>query len=373
MSPRTKSPIPGSTLRPVSRSRSQFRTGRVVLLIEGAVMAALGVWGLIAAEVHPGAGPAGAPVLVLALTPAHSGVLLGFGVLAVLSAWRRRSALIVTGVEAVAFLLLFAIGTVASARSAPGPLGFDPADSVLHIIFMALNLALLMWLAAETLEGPRWVRRRTAPARTDPPPPRDRPREHAVITAPIDSLAVPAYTIPTDALEADGTLTCDSTTMVLVEARSGDICGTGWTYGPPACARVVDDQLADVVLGGDALDVGGAFDQMVKAVRNAGRPGAVGYAISARWTSPQGPAARVAAAPAAGRCRCGGVSPGDLRALRAAPARARCYGDAERAAPGVVPRSRPDRADVLRRRPGPHRGRPLSPSHGSRSWAAPAA
>jgi L-alanine-DL-glutamate epimerase-like enolase superfamily enzyme len=69
--------------------------------------------------------------------------------------------------------------------------------------------------------------------------------------------------------------------MVLVEVRSGDTRGTGWTYGPPACARVVSDQLADVVLGGDAVDVGGAFDRMVKAVRNAGRPGTVGYAISA--------------------------------------------------------------------------------------------
>lgn len=169
MSPTTKSPFCGkdSALKPVSRSPSHFRTGRVVLLIEGAVLAILGVWGSIAASVQPNPGPAGASVLVLALTPAHSGVLLGFGVLAGLSAWWRRSALIVTGVGAVGFLLLFAVGTVASARSAPGPLGFDPGDSVLHVVFMALNLALLMWLAAETLEGPRWVRRRPAPTRTD--------------------------------------------------------------------------------------------------------------------------------------------------------------------------------------------------------------
>ncbi|MGH3783599.1 MAG: DUF4383 domain-containing protein [Pseudonocardiaceae bacterium] len=169
MSPTTKSPFWGekSALRPVSRSPWYFRTGRVVLLAEGAALAVLGVWGLIAAAAYPAAGPAGAPVLVLALTPAHSGVLLGFGVLAVASAWWRRSALIVTGVEAVAFLLLFAIGTVASARSAPGPLGFDPGDSVLHLIFMALNLALLMWLGAETLEGPRWIRRRPPPTPTD--------------------------------------------------------------------------------------------------------------------------------------------------------------------------------------------------------------
>jgi L-alanine-DL-glutamate epimerase-like enolase superfamily enzyme len=102
-----------------------------------------------------------------------------------------------------------------------------------------------------------------------------------VIAAPIESLAVTVYTVPTDAPEADGTLAWGSTTMVLVEIGSGDTHGTGWTYGPPACAWVVTDQLAEVVVGGDALDVGGAFDGMVKAVRNAGRPGAVGYAISA--------------------------------------------------------------------------------------------
>jgi L-alanine-DL-glutamate epimerase-like enolase superfamily enzyme len=102
-----------------------------------------------------------------------------------------------------------------------------------------------------------------------------------VITAPIESPAVTVYTVPTDAPDADGTLTWSSTTMVLVEVRSDEICGTGWTYGPAACAQVIIDQLADVVLGSDALDVGGAFDGMVEAVRNAGRSGLVGYAISA--------------------------------------------------------------------------------------------
>jgi L-alanine-DL-glutamate epimerase-like enolase superfamily enzyme len=101
------------------------------------------------------------------------------------------------------------------------------------------------------------------------------------LAARIDAIEVAAYTIPTDAPEADGTLAWNSTTMVLVEVRSGEVCGTGWTYGPLACVQMIIDQLADVVLGGDALDVGGAFDGMVKAVRNAGRPGAVGYAISA--------------------------------------------------------------------------------------------
>src|SRR5690348_10688744 len=98
---------------------------------------------------------------------------------------------------------------------------------------------------------------------------------------PVTSLDVSAYTIPTDAPEADGTLAWDSTTMILVQARAGDCVGTGWTYGSAACAAVVRDHLATVVIGRDAMDIGGAFDAMVKAVRNAGRPGAVGYAISA--------------------------------------------------------------------------------------------
>jgi L-alanine-DL-glutamate epimerase-like enolase superfamily enzyme len=97
----------------------------------------------------------------------------------------------------------------------------------------------------------------------------------------IESVDVSVYRVPTDAPEADGTLSWDSTTMVLVQARAGGMSGTGWTYGSPACATVIADKLAGIVCGRDALEVSGAFDAMVKAVRNDGRPGAVGYAISA--------------------------------------------------------------------------------------------
>ena len=98
---------------------------------------------------------------------------------------------------------------------------------------------------------------------------------------PIESVEASVYTVPTDAPEADGTLSWDSTTMVLVQARAGSECGTGWTYGSPACAAVVAGKLAAVVRGRDPMDTGGAFEAMVRAVRNDGRPGAVGYAISA--------------------------------------------------------------------------------------------
>ncbi|KAA0015880.1 enolase C-terminal domain-like protein [Antrihabitans cavernicola] len=97
----------------------------------------------------------------------------------------------------------------------------------------------------------------------------------------VDDVEVAAYTVPTDAHEGDGTLTWNATTIVVVQVRAGDTVGTGWTYGPTACASVVRDMLADIVIGRDPLDVGAAYEAMVRAVRNAGRPGAIGYAISA--------------------------------------------------------------------------------------------
>jgi L-alanine-DL-glutamate epimerase-like enolase superfamily enzyme len=96
----------------------------------------------------------------------------------------------------------------------------------------------------------------------------------------IESLTATVYTVPTGTPEADGTLAWDATTLVLIEARCDGVSGMGWTYGPAACAQIVTDQLAPVVLGAHPADVGGVFEAMVRAVRNAGRPGAVGYAIS---------------------------------------------------------------------------------------------
>ena len=104
---------------------------------------------------------------------------------------------------------------------------------------------------------------------------------NAATDALIDQVEVSAYTVPTDAPEADGTISWSSTTMVLVRARSGDVEGIGWTYGPTACATLIRDQLAGVVKRRDAMDVGGSSGAMLKAVRNAGRPGIAGYAISA--------------------------------------------------------------------------------------------
>jgi L-alanine-DL-glutamate epimerase-like enolase superfamily enzyme len=97
----------------------------------------------------------------------------------------------------------------------------------------------------------------------------------------VTELTAAAYTIPTDQPEADGTAQWSSTTIVVVHARCGDVVGTGWTYGPAACADLVHELLASVVVGSDPMAVAGTWHSMVAAARNATRAGAVGYAISA--------------------------------------------------------------------------------------------
>jgi L-alanine-DL-glutamate epimerase-like enolase superfamily enzyme len=107
------------------------------------------------------------------------------------------------------------------------------------------------------------------------------PTVDASVEVPVDKLTVAAYRIPTDQPEADGTITWDATTMVLVQAHAGGQVGTGWTYAAAAAGALVDDLLADVVTGHCALDVTGAYHAMYRAIRNVGRPGVAATAISA--------------------------------------------------------------------------------------------
>jgi L-alanine-DL-glutamate epimerase-like enolase superfamily enzyme len=97
----------------------------------------------------------------------------------------------------------------------------------------------------------------------------------------VDAVTADAYTVPTDAPEGDGTAAWSDTTLVVVEVRCGEVVGTGWTYGPVACATLVERLLAPVVTGNDALSVAGLWSRMRRAGRNATTAGAVGYAISA--------------------------------------------------------------------------------------------
>ncbi|MFF7216593.1 enolase C-terminal domain-like protein [Streptomyces sp. NPDC008238] len=97
----------------------------------------------------------------------------------------------------------------------------------------------------------------------------------------VERVDTAVFTVPTDAPEADGTLTWDSTTLVLTTVHCGDVTGLGYTYAPAATARVVDGLLADVVMGQLVLDVPHTNEAMQRAVRNAGLPGVAAQAIAA--------------------------------------------------------------------------------------------
>lgn len=98
---------------------------------------------------------------------------------------------------------------------------------------------------------------------------------------PVETIRAAAYRIPTDAPEADGTLAWDSTTLILVQVAAAGQVGTGWTYGDAACAEMAERVLAPVVVGTDARRVGAAWTAMVAELRNRGRVGAGGMALSA--------------------------------------------------------------------------------------------
>ncbi|MGH3001171.1 MAG: enolase C-terminal domain-like protein [Gaiellaceae bacterium] len=97
----------------------------------------------------------------------------------------------------------------------------------------------------------------------------------------IEDLDVSCFTVPTDAPESDGTAEWDSTTVVVVEARSGTTRGLGWTYAPDAAAYVVDGMLADVVRGRSTEELGAIWLDCGAELRNAGRPGIARCALSA--------------------------------------------------------------------------------------------
>src|SRR5439155_3328198 len=97
----------------------------------------------------------------------------------------------------------------------------------------------------------------------------------------VERLDVSVYRVPTEEPESDGTLTWDSTTVVVAEPYAEGIIGLGFTYGPAACATLIEEKLRDVVVGRDPMDTAAAWEAMVRSIRNVGRPGVASMAIAA--------------------------------------------------------------------------------------------
>src|SRR5581483_3433595 len=98
---------------------------------------------------------------------------------------------------------------------------------------------------------------------------------------PIEKVDVSAFTIPTSTPEADGTLSWDKTTIVLIEAHAGGERGLGYTYGDPAIAALIQNALKMTIEGSDALAVTAVWDACLRKIRNLGRPGICSMAMSA--------------------------------------------------------------------------------------------
>jgi L-alanine-DL-glutamate epimerase-like enolase superfamily enzyme len=99
--------------------------------------------------------------------------------------------------------------------------------------------------------------------------------------APVGELEVAAFTVPTDAPEADGTLAWDSTTIVVVHVRGAGESGLGYTYADLSTATLIRSKLAGIVKGSDIMAPQATWEAMVRETRNLGRPGITSMAIAA--------------------------------------------------------------------------------------------
>ena len=98
---------------------------------------------------------------------------------------------------------------------------------------------------------------------------------------PIGKVRASAFKIPTDAPEADGTLSWDQTTLVVAEVSAAGVTGLGYAYAGDQSAHLISSLLAGLLAGEDAFAIPRAWDKMFGAVRNLGSRGISANAISA--------------------------------------------------------------------------------------------
>jgi len=113
----------------------------------------------------------------------------------------------------------------------------------------------------------------------------------------VEGLRAWAFRIPTDKPEADGTISWNATTLVLVEIAGGGQTGTGYTYSSSATVKLITGKLASAIKGCDAMNPQAAWLLMQRAARNLGRQGLAATAISAVETALHDLKARLLAIP----------------------------------------------------------------------------
>lgn len=97
----------------------------------------------------------------------------------------------------------------------------------------------------------------------------------------ISSLNVSVYRIPTGYPESDGTLSWESTTMILVEIEAAGKTGLGYTYGHHSIAELINRDLKELVIGRSCFHIESITSSMIEHVRNNGMCGIAMMAVSA--------------------------------------------------------------------------------------------
>ncbi len=139
-----------------------FRAAHAALLAEGLAIAGVGGVALALSKAGVRFGGEGMPLLGLALTPLHGGLLIVSGVLAVLVCLGQWSTVVFAVVAGAGWLALAVVCAVHTAHGTPGILGFDARDTVLYVVLGVYNLAVFVWLVP-TLRSLR--RRNRRPSR----------------------------------------------------------------------------------------------------------------------------------------------------------------------------------------------------------------
>lgn len=93
--------------------------------------------------------------------------------------------------------------------------------------------------------------------------------------------SVDLYTVPTDAPEADGTCSWNSTSMVLVRLECGSVKALGYTYAGAGTAALANMLFQNIVLGSDPLCHAATRQTMLGRIRNLGETGIAMMAVSA--------------------------------------------------------------------------------------------
>lgn len=99
--------------------------------------------------------------------------------------------------------------------------------------------------------------------------------------APLEDLRILNFEIPTETPEEDGTFQWKSTTLVLVEVKSENTLGWGWTYANRATAELIRDHFQSSLVGKNVFDINDCWNLMNRSIRNLGRPGICSMAIAA--------------------------------------------------------------------------------------------